>query len=57
MNIYVYDTACLAAIGLGMTELDPGDFDADCDTDLVDLAAMAEEWLVNNELTESVPKP
>ena len=56
MTIEVYDTACLAAIGEGQ-ELDPGDFDQDCDTDLKDLAAMIEEWLVNNELTESIVKP
>ncbi len=57
MTIDVYDNPCQAAtIGLGV-EINPGDFDVDCDTDIVDLAAMAEEWLVNNELTESVPKP
>jgi hypothetical protein len=56
MTIDVYNTACLAAIGEG-AELDPGDFDQDCDTDLKDLAAMIEEWLVNNELTESFVKP
>ena len=56
MTIEVYDNACLAAIGLG-EEIDPGDFDADCDTDLADLATMAEEWLVYNELAEPVEKP
>jgi hypothetical protein len=50
MTIEVYDTACIAAI-------DPGDFDADCDTDLEDFAAIAEEWLVYNELTTSIVKP
>ena len=52
MTIDVYESACLAAIGLGQ-EYDPGDFDTDCDTDLGDLAAIAEEWLVYIELTES----
>ncbi len=56
IRIDVYDTACLAAIGLGQ-EYDPGDFDTDCDTDLEDLAAIAEEWLVYIELTESIVKP
>ncbi len=50
MTIEVYDTACLVPIP-------PSDFDADCDTDLEDYAAMAEEWLVYNELTESIVKP
>ena len=56
MTIKVYDTACLAAIGEG-EEYDRGDFDADCDTDLEDYAAIAEEWLVYNELTTSIVKP
>ncbi len=50
MTIEVYDTACVGAI-------DPGDFDADCDTDIEDYAAIAEEWLVYSELTESIVKP
>jgi hypothetical protein len=57
MEIDVYDTACLATIDLGIAEFDPGDIDQDCDTDLGDFAAIAEEWLVNNELTESIVKP
>jgi hypothetical protein len=56
MTIDVYDNACMAAIGEGQ-ELDPGDFDADCDTDLGDFAAIAEEWLVYTELTGSIVKP
>ncbi len=56
MTIDVYDTACLAAIGEG-EELDPGDIDQDCDTDLGDFAAIAEEWLVYTELTGSIVKP
>ncbi len=54
--IDVYDTACLAAIGLG-AEYDPGDIDKDCDTDLGDFAAIGEEWLVYRELTTSIVKP
>jgi hypothetical protein len=56
LKIDLYDTACLAAIGEGQ-EYDPGDFDVDCDTDLEDYAAIAEEWLVYNELTTSIVKP
>jgi len=56
MEIVVYDTACLAAIGDG-EEFDPADFDLDCATDLEDYAVIAEEWLVNSELTEPVEKP
>ena len=58
MKIDVYDTACSAAIiNFGQETIGPGDFDADCDTDFKDFATMAKEWLVNNELTESVSKP
>jgi hypothetical protein len=56
MKIDVHDTACLAAISEG-EEYDAGDFDVDCDTDLEDYAAIAEEWLVYNGLTESIVKP
>ena len=57
MTIDVYDNSCLAAIiGLGQ-EYDPGDIDADCDTDLADFAAMTEEWLVYSELEGSIVKP
>jgi hypothetical protein len=57
MKIDVYDTACLAALGEGDAEIATGDFDADCDTDLKDFATLVAEWLVNNELTEPIPKP
>ncbi len=57
MKIEVYDTACLAAIGEEGEEIDTGDFDADCDTDIEDYAAIAEEWLVYKELTISIVKP
>jgi hypothetical protein len=56
LKIDVYDNPCLAAIGEGQ-EYDSGDFDVDCDTDLEDYAAVAEEWLVYSELTESIVKP
>jgi hypothetical protein len=56
MTIKVYDNSCLAAIGEGL-EYDSGDFDVDCDTDIEDYAAMAEEWLVYKELATSVVKP
>jgi hypothetical protein len=57
MTIDVYDNPCQAAI-IGLDrEYDPSDFDTDCDTDLEDYAVMAEEWLVNSELTEPVEKP
>ena len=57
LKIAVYDTACLAAIIDGGLLYGPGDFNLDCATDLGDYAALAEEWLVYNGLTESVVKP
>jgi hypothetical protein len=57
LMIYVYDTGCLAAIGEDGVEIDTGDFDVDCDTDLEDYATLAEQWLVYNELTTSIVKP
>ena len=57
MTIDVYDDSCLAAIGVGQAEIDPGDFDEDCDTDFEDYAILAEKWLVNYELSAPVPKP
>jgi hypothetical protein len=56
MWIHVYDTACLAAIAEG-AELEPGDFDEDCDVDIEDLRVTAEEWLDDYTLTGPVPKP
>jgi len=55
-KIYVYDDSCKVAIGAG-EELDPGDVNADCGTDLADFAAMAEEWLKDFNLTAPVEKP
>jgi alpha-galactosidase len=46
MTIDVYATACIASrFGLGGAEDNPGDLDADCDTDLQDFAAFAAAWL------------
>jgi len=57
MEIVLYNNNCQAAIiGLGQ-EYDPSDFDADCDTDLEDYVEIAEDWLVDYELTEPVEKP
>jgi hypothetical protein len=57
MTIDAYDDPCLAALGLGLAEIDPGDFDEDCDTDFEDYAILAEKWLVNYELSAPFPKP
>jgi hypothetical protein len=56
MTIEVYDTPCLAAIGAGLPADNPGDINADCITDLEDLALSLETWLTDNSLTEPVPK-
>jgi hypothetical protein len=55
-KIYIYDDTCLAAIGAG-EEFDSGDINTDCKTRLEDFAEMAEDWLVDYELTEPVEKP
>jgi hypothetical protein len=57
MTIDVYDTACEAAIGAGLTADNPGDFDGNCITDANDLKELAEKWLKGNPLTEAVAKP
>ena len=56
MKIDVYDDACKAAVGSG-AELDPGDFNGNCITDLDDLAVMALAWLEDHSLTEPAIKP
>ncbi len=56
MTIDLYDDACIAALDLGLTELDPSDIDGDCTTDLVDFARLAARWLDDYTLTEPVPK-
>jgi hypothetical protein len=56
VRINVYDDNCAAAIGKGEV-IDPGDFDADCDTDLIDLREMIDVWLDSYSLTEPAVKP
>ncbi len=57
MTIDLYSTACMATIALDMAVFDIGDINLDCITNLADFAAIAEEWFVNNELTEPTVKP
>jgi len=58
MRINVYDDACLAAIGKGLTADNPTDLVGDdCITDLEDLAEMAKKWLTGNALKAPVAKP
>jgi hypothetical protein len=57
MEIDLYNNNCLAAKGSGLAEIDPGDFDADCDTDIEDFVVIAEDWLIDYELTEPIEKP
>ena len=52
VSIYVYDDACKAAVGTGLAEIDPSDFNADCITNIKDVAMMAAEWLVDYSITE-----
>ena len=47
MQIDVYDTACDAGQAVGAVTLDLSDFNADCITDIEDLATLAGSWLVN----------
>ncbi len=56
MKIDVYDDACIAAVTLGLAELDPSDFDGDCITNFSDFAVLAATWLDDYTLTEPVPK-
>ena len=57
MEIDVYDTACLAAIGIGKRADNPTDLDGNCITNLSDIAIMAGTWLYNGTLTEAIIKP
>lgn len=58
ITIDVYDDACVAArIGVGLAADNPGDIDGNCITDLKDIAAMAQTWLDDTGLTESVLAP
>ena len=56
MTITVYDTACLAAIDLGLAVIDPTDLDENCITNFVDFALLATTWLDDYTLTEPVAK-
>ncbi|MCF7954463.1 MAG: M60 family metallopeptidase [Phycisphaerae bacterium] len=67
MTLNVYDDACKAAIGKGLSADHPADLDGDCMTNLADfailptasledLAAMAADWLEDFTLTEPVGK-
>ncbi len=54
IRIDVYDDACLAAIGKGLSADNPTDFDGNCITNFEDLAVMATKWLNDTGLTEPV---
>ena len=57
MRIDVYDTACLATIGIGLTEDHPTDLVGDdCITDIEDFAEMAAKWLNDTGLPEPIAK-
>jgi len=56
MTIDVYDDACEAAIGTGLTANNPADLDRNCIIDFDDFALMATTWLDDNSLTVPVPK-
>jgi hypothetical protein len=56
MTIDVYDNACKAAKGAGLTDIDETDFNSNCVTGLEDLAQMAMAWLFDYSLTVPVPR-
>lgn len=56
MTIDVYDDACKAALGTGTGSIKPADFNANCVTDMEDLARMAVDWLVDFTLEWPVNK-
>jgi hypothetical protein len=58
MTIDVYDDECTAArIGKDRAVDNPGDFDEDCDTDLIDLSLLLSKWLKDTGLTTPAAKP
>lgn len=59
LTIAVYDDACDAARnGVGEAANYPSDFNADCITNFMDLAAeIASKWLDDYALTEPIPQP
>ena len=56
MQIDVYDTACKAAIGKGLSSDNPTDIDGNCVTDIADFAELALQWLSDEVLLEAVRK-
>lgn len=56
VTIKVYDDACLAALGEGVAIIDVTDFDGDCITNLADVVEVANQWLVDYQLTQSTDK-
>lgn len=56
MTIDVYDDACKAALSIGQSTVDPGDFNEDCKTDIGDIAMLAVRWLSGYEITEPTAK-
>ena len=57
MTIDVYDDSCLAAKAADPVELDSTDLNADCITDLKDLALLAPKWLFDYALTAPAAEP
>jgi len=56
MDIDVYDDACQAALGTGLT-IAQTDFDANCITDIRDFAVLAAKWLDDYKATAPIPRP
>lgn len=50
LRIDVYDTACKAAVGIGISENYPPEIDGNCVIDLADFAIIAGQWLVDGKL-------
>ena len=57
MTLDVYDTACKAAIGKGLSANHPTDIDGNCITDFRDFAILSVTWLDNDTLTGAIIKP
>ena len=56
MTIDLYDDACQAAVGIGHSSIDPGDFNEDCKTNLTDFVMIADRWLASYEINEPTLK-
>ena len=50
LEVDVYDTACQAAIGKGVSENYPNDIDGDCAIGMADFLIIADQWLVDGKL-------